>query len=193
MISLTLSACILTSAKAFSKPTLFRQVGRSSTSVSWNTPWNTRPTPRLTMLNAKEKSREEELAKLADGLNVSPIKVRELLASQRSKLNGTEAKAKHIDWLLNSVNQNRAKESNSNRARESKPVKKAITPPSRSSSSKDSSLLTNVEFSNRSDIHPASKRALTEVLGITSMTEIQSKTYAAALSGKDVLGRARTG
>jgi len=162
--------------------------------VSWNTPWNTRPTPRLTTLNAKEKSREEELAKLADGLNVSPVKVRELLANQRSKLNGMEAKAKHIDWLLNSVNQNRAKESNSNRARESKPVKKATTPPSRtSSSSKDSSLLTNVEFSNRSDIHPASKRALTEVLGITSMTEIQSKTYAAALSGKDVLGRARTG
>uniref|UniRef100_A0A7S4JCQ7 ATP-dependent RNA helicase n=1 Tax=Odontella aurita TaxID=265563 RepID=A0A7S4JCQ7_9STRA len=58
---------------------------------------------------------------------------------------------------------------------------------------KDPSLLSNVDFSSRVDIHHSSKRALTEIMGFTSMTEIQARTYAAALSGKDVLGRARTG
>jgi len=200
IISMAWPACILASANAFSKPSLFRQVVRSPT-LAFTSTWTS--LPRLTALNAnaKAKSREVELAKLADGLNVSPAKVRELLAGQRRKLDGTEAKARHIDWLLNSAaGQQRPKNGNvlSNRGGAPKPAKKTITasPQSRSittATSKDSSLLTNVDFSNRSDIHPNSKRALTEVLEITSMTEIQSKTYAAALSGKDVLGRARTG
>jgi ATP-dependent RNA helicase MSS116 len=58
---------------------------------------------------------------------------------------------------------------------------------------KDPTLLTKIKFSERSDIHPATKRAITEVIGLQSMTEIQAKTYAAALSGDSILGRARTG
>ena len=55
------------------------------------------------------------------------------------------------------------------------------------------SFLTADNFADRKDLHPASKRALAEVLHVTSMTEIQSKTFAAASCGRDVLGRARTG
>ena len=58
---------------------------------------------------------------------------------------------------------------------------------------KDPTLLTNVKFNERDDLHPSSKRALIDVMGLSTMTEIQAKTYAAALSGRDVLGRARTG
>jgi ATP-dependent RNA helicase MSS116, mitochondrial len=57
----------------------------------------------------------------------------------------------------------------------------------------DPTLLTNVQFADRPDIHPATKRAIIEVMGLQCMTEIQAKTYAAALSGDSVLGRARTG
>jgi ATP-dependent RNA helicase MSS116 len=58
---------------------------------------------------------------------------------------------------------------------------------------KDPTLLSNIKFSERTDLHPATKRAITEVMGLQSMTQIQAKTYAAALAGDSVLGRARTG
>ncbi len=54
-------------------------------------------------------------------------------------------------------------------------------------------LLTNVEFASRMDLHPSTRRALAETMGLSRMTEIQAKTYDAAYSGWDVLGRARTG
>ena len=57
----------------------------------------------------------------------------------------------------------------------------------------DPTLLTLEKFSDRRDIHPATKRAITEVLGLQAMTEIQAKTYAAVIAGQSVLGRARTG
>ena len=43
---------------------------------------------------------------------------------------------------------------------------------------KDPTLLTNVQFEERDDLHPATKRAITQVLGLQVMTEIQEKTYA---------------
>jgi ATP-dependent RNA helicase MSS116 len=58
---------------------------------------------------------------------------------------------------------------------------------------KDPTLLTKVTFADRADMAPATKRAIAEVLGLQRMTEIQAKTYAAALEGQNVLGRARTG
>ena len=141
-----------------------------------------------------ERNREEELAKLATNLKVSPTKVTELLTGQRRKLSGSEPKAIHIDWLLNV---------NSEQQESSVPVakKKAAVPKKKTTevtkkkvpTNKDASLLSNIEFALRTDLHPATKRALTETLGLVSMTEIQSKTFDAALSGKDVLGRARTG
>ena len=145
--------------------------------------------------------------KLADGLGVSEAKVQELLLGQRQKLKGTEAKAKHIDWLLNVEVQ--IDKSTPVKKKKNKGIKSVVmgstTKISNSSlsrsttakkskhQSKDESLLSDVEFAKRDDLHPATKRALIETLGLTSMTEIQSKTYDAALSGKDVLGRARTG
>mmetsp|Transcript_18945 Transcript_18945/g.21807 ORF Transcript_18945/g.21807 Transcript_18945/m.21807 type:complete len:662 (+) Transcript_18945:177-2162(+) len=57
----------------------------------------------------------------------------------------------------------------------------------------DPTLLSDVTFASRPDLHPASKRAVIDVLGLETMTEIQSKTFEAAALGTDVLGRARTG
>ena len=57
----------------------------------------------------------------------------------------------------------------------------------------DSSLLSDRMFAHVSHMHPNSKKALCEVLKLTHMTEIQSKTFDAAVKGRDVLGRARTG
>ena len=48
-------------------------------------------------------------------------------------------------------------------------------------------------FSSLETIHPASLHAITHKLKLTRMTEIQSKTFDAASTGSDVLGRARTG
>ena len=56
----------------------------------------------------------------------------------------------------------------------------------------DPSLLSDVKFEDV-QMNPKTKRALTLTLKLTSMTEIQSKTFAAAASGTDVLARARTG
>ena len=57
----------------------------------------------------------------------------------------------------------------------------------------DKTLLSKTSFADLKDLHPATKRALSETMGLKFMTEIQDKTYAAASSGADVLGRARTG
>ncbi|KAL7544710.1 hypothetical protein ACHAWF_008071 [Thalassiosira exigua] len=198
----------------FSSPSpacAFHQVPISAAAVA------ARPLTRLHVTRSGDK--EVELAKLADGLNVSPAKVRELLIGQRRRLGGSEAKAKHIDWLLDVDQiQNRAKkvkvkakttayddkgEASSSPRKygrkvgvELKPAKKEVAKPPRSSRKKvdarDSDLLTNVDFSDRTDLHPASKRALAE-MSLERMTEIQARTYDAALSGRDVLGRARTG
>ena len=58
---------------------------------------------------------------------------------------------------------------------------------------KDPTLLSNQKFNDRTDISPNIKRAITEVMGLSQMTEIQSQTYRAVISGDCVLGRARTG
>lgn len=149
-----------------------------------------------TQLNAiANKNREEELAKLATNLKVSPSKVTELLIGQRRKLSGSEPKAIHIDWLLNIPPDDKT---NNRKIVLKKEVskKKTAVPKKKTTNkkiSKDKTLLSNIEFAQRTDLHPATKRALVETLGLVSMTEIQSKTFDAALSGRDVLGRARTG
>jgi ATP-dependent RNA helicase MSS116, mitochondrial len=57
----------------------------------------------------------------------------------------------------------------------------------------DPSLLTCVRFADRKDMHPATKRAVLEVLGLEDMTQIQAETYSIALQGSNILARARTG
>ncbi|KAL9190359.1 hypothetical protein ACHAXT_007570 [Thalassiosira profunda] len=156
-------------------------------------------------LRAVSKSRDVELAKLCDGLGVSHAKVLELLANQRKKLNGADtAKARHIDWLLDVDvdSPKRKKPVATEKAirgipKQNKGVgnkvgnqtaKAKSAPITRSSVDNDGISL----FAQREDIHSNTKRALAQ-MGLTSMTEIQARTYDAALSGKDVLGRARTG
>ncbi|EJK45023.1 hypothetical protein THAOC_36393 [Thalassiosira oceanica] len=178
LISLTLpAACIVTSTNAFRHARLFPSV-----TATW-------PRFSTALLGV---TREAELLKLVDKLDVSQEKVLELLAGQRSKLDGSEPKAKHIDWLLGDHRglQNEPKP----RVRPQQAVQtpaKRNPPPKRRGG--DQSLLSQVSFDSHSDIDPLTKRALTDVLGISSMTEIQSKTFAAAFAGDDVLGRARTG
>jgi ATP-dependent RNA helicase MSS116 len=121
------------------------------------------------------------------------------------------AKAKYIDWLLSDEGLEKGNKnptpteyrvSSTKSEVQSPKYKVTQTPTARNMSTqaerqaealKDPTLLTNVQFAEREDLHPGSKRALTEVMGLTSMTEIQAKTFAAASSGRDVLGRARTG
>ena len=155
-----------------------------------------RDTYYITKLDAvSNRDREEELAKLATNLKVSPAKVTELLKGQRRKLSGSEPKAIHIDWLLNvtpddkTINRKIVPKKAVSKKKTAVPKKKTTN----KMISKDKTLLSNIEFAQRTDLHPATKRALVETLGLVSMTEIQSKTFDAALSGKDVLGRARTG
>ena len=208
--------------------------------------WTTAASVRSSVARRAERGqadREEELNRLADTLNVSPDKVKDLLKKQRSKMKGTEQKAKHIDWLLDVGSDIRPKTQKKKSPqttggeveRSSSTIRTRATTTATTSSAplsnteppatrrmrarprrpstvtqqveqrraeaekrqeealKDPTLLTNVEFAKRKDLHPSSKRALTEVMGLKTMTEIQSKTYAAALSGRDVLGRARTG
>jgi ATP-dependent RNA helicase MSS116 len=172
----------------------------------------------ITVLNAalsssssSKRSREEELANLAQRLDVSPSKVRELLVSQRKKLMGAttstsaidESKVRRIDWLLDITNDNTVvlddvvEISDVTTTKVTTPKKKKTnntdTKQTNYNNNNDASLLSNIEFAQRSDLHPATKRAIIEILGLSTMTDIQAKTYTAALSGQDILGRARTG
>ena len=252
---LTAVLLLLLSATTTNAFFFFAQPSFSSsrtTTTSFNA-GNTAATP------ISNSSREDELASLAQRLNVPPAKVRELLLSQRQKLKGDDgdddSKARRIDWLLltdddddKSNNNNDNDVVDTTKKRQSKPTKKtsaakrgvvsssaAMTmttttaaaaevnktkqrqPPvvaatqivstakkttttkttntnnNNNNNNNDASLLSNIEFAQRTDLHPATKRALSETLGLTTMTDIQAKTYAAALSGKDILGRARTG
>jgi ATP-dependent RNA helicase MSS116 len=47
-------------------------------------------------------------------------------------------------------------------------------------------------FEDKDNLHPSSKKSI-QNMGLTTMTEIQAKTFDAAATGKDVLARARTG
>ena len=48
-------------------------------------------------------------------------------------------------------------------------------------------------FSSISELHPSSLHAIEQKMKLKSMTEIQHKTFVAAATGQDILGRARTG
>lgn len=66
------------------------------------------------------------------------------------------------------------------------------TPDASSSSVQEQEQPLRVQFSDLQDLHPLSKMALDD-MHLTTLTEIQQKTWEHALSGKDILGRARTG
>lgn len=71
--------------------------------------------------------------------------------------------------------------------------RKAVVQSRQNEALQDPTLLTNLSFSECKELHPSSKRALVEDMGLQTMTEVQAKTFSAALAGKDVLARARTG
>jgi len=71
--------------------------------------------------------------------------------------------------------------------------RKAIVQSRQNEALQDPTLLTNLSFLECESLHASTKRALVEDMGLQSMTEVQAKTFSAALAGKDVLGRARTG
>jgi ATP-dependent RNA helicase MSS116 len=133
------------------------------------------------------KDREQELATLANNLKVHPSQLRKVLQQKRSQIaDDNSEKAKYIDWLLVSTESIKTVQTSP----DNKKPKQQAQPKAKSS---QPSFLTTDTFADRKDLHPASKRALAEVLKLSSMTEIQLKTFEAASSGKDVLGRARTG
>jgi superfamily II DNA/RNA helicase len=130
------------------------------------------------------KDRGEEISALANNLKLSPEKLRNVLIQKRSKISDDAEKAKYIDWLLEEPKPKQKK-----LLEEPKPKQKK----KQQQENEQPSFLSTETFADRKDLHPASKRALAEVLKVTTMTEIQAKTFAAASTGRDCLGRARTG
>eukprot|EP00985_Skeletonema_marinoi_P011010 scaffold5184_cov155-Skeletonema_marinoi.AAC.2 len=71
--------------------------------------------------------------------------------------------------------------------------RKAIIESRQNDALQDPSLLTKQTFAECQQLNPSSKRALVEDMGLSSMTEVQARTFVAAIEGKDILARARTG
>lgn len=154
---------------------------------------------------------QKKLSKSLDRLDPSSLD-----SSEREK-------AEYLDWLLtafvedkpamNDKSKNGAKKVDHNKPIQKIKVTPKATPVVKATKTKqqafstvaaknveddededeDQPFSTNIQFAERTDLHPHSLRAITEVMGLTSMTEIQAKTFAAASSGRDTLGRARTG
>ena len=57
---------------------------------------------------------------------------------------------------------------------------------------KDPTLLSGESFGGK-DLHPSTKRALMETMGLREMTEVQARTFDHVVSGKSLVARARTG
>ena len=73
-----------------------------------------------------------------------------------------------------------------------KPTKEQNQDSMKSTSTPNSNLHSEMRFQEL-DLNKFTKKAISNILKHEFMTEIQSRTYAAAASGTDVLGRARTG
>lgn len=152
---------------------------------------------------------EDEFSKLATKLNTPPKQLKVVLTKRLAGMDlalndGTQEKAEYLDWLLSgstgggdekngSTVTSKAKPkppvNRSPVAEKRKPVRRMM---STESGGEKQTFATEVTFADRPDLHPNSKRAVA-AMGLTTMTEIQDRTFSAASSGKDVLGRARTG
>ena len=168
--------------------------------------------PSSTSGRTKGKDRAKEFATLAQNLKVKPEQLVDILKKRRSKLDPTHEHAKYISWLLQKPQAVATKKDKKNPAAVRPATTKRDSPASNTKVTRevvtartiatetnnvqeqdDQTYLTSNRFIDVKNLHDNTKRALTEVVGVTSMTEIQSKTFEAAASGKDVLGRARTG
>jgi len=173
-----------------------------STSQLWeakrlhSTSYSAATTKRLKGLDALT-----EFEKLSTKLNKPPKELRVILGKRlEAALEGNTSqeheKAEYLDWLLSSTKESR--HSTQRNASEEKPKSTQIKNernkiPDPDGTTGTQTFATDVTFADRTDLHSDSKRAIQEVMGLTSMTEIQAKTFEAASSGRDVLGRARTG
>ena len=187
MVILTCLSSFVTASRR--RPTAFaaltHHAGRYTTGLSAMASYSA-----TTMARTKGKDRQEEMANMAERMKMEEFQLREMLTQKLSNMNPQTEKAEYIDWLLSSSDARNAKSASKNT------VQKNESPKKKSSSAKSSSkqiFATDVQFTDLTDLHPLSKRAISEVMGLSSMTEIQAKTFEAASSGRDVLGRARTG
>ena len=126
---------------------------------------------------------------------------------QRKPSDATVSEEKKEDSDDNVARSGKPASKKLNRVRVKKPVKifsdadatidgndgKTNTGKTNESAVQDPTLLSSLKFKDIEELHPNSKRAITNVLKLESMTEIQSKTFKTAVQGTDVLGRARTG
>lgn len=145
------------------------------------------------VVRTKGKDRGQELKVLANNLKVDSSKLKKILKQNRSKLNDNTEKAMYIDWLLQENKpKNKVASMNSSKS-ESNAKSTASNTKATQSNGEKPSFLSSEKFADRQDLHPDSKRALEQVLKVETMTEIQSKTYGVVASGKDCLGRAKTG
>lgn len=150
------------------------------------------------------KQPAEELRKLSHRMNLSNndmaiVLQRKLQRQQQAATNNNEAslQVKYIQWMLLGESERTAVDANNNKATAETNAKKK-TPPSRTKvatvkEETEQTFATDTLFQDRTDLHFHSKRALTEVMNLTRMTEIQAKTFEPTTRGRDILGRARTG
>jgi hypothetical protein len=134
----------------------------------------------------------KELASWAKKLNLSSESQLHILLSEKlHKMDPSSEHAEYLHWLLSTIKA--TKNSNKEIRRSNNRVDTVRKISNKDAADKQQTFETNVMFADCSNLHPLSKRALIEGMGLTSMTEIQAKTFDAASTGQDVLGRARTG
>jgi ATP-dependent RNA helicase MSS116, mitochondrial len=143
----------------------------------------------------------EERHKLSEKLKISKEKLQNALQNQLATMaDPTTEKAEYVAWLLSSYTDSTIPKHRvvHNADKTKMKIKKKSKPssyplPSISSTGTVSTFSTNIRFSDLDYLHPQTKRAIDQVLGLDVLTEIQAKTFQTALSGQDLLGRARTG
>jgi ATP-dependent RNA helicase MSS116 len=155
------------------------------------------------------KNRSKELKRLSLAMKLTVPQLKEALTTQRTKLDSNSEKAEYVDWLLTKEEKRKGSFEKEDAAPARKLQRVRPTKPTRAPNGmeepvvdlktvnanaiQDSSLLSKVAFADQKNVHPLTAKAISQVLGLEYMTEIQSKTFGPAQEGKDVLGRARTG
>ena len=158
------------------------------------------------------KNKPKELKRLSQIMKLSVPELKKALHNQRTKLEDTSEKAQYVDWLLAKEDKRKGSfdkddvvstpaRKQPRRVRPTKPTRstevKEKEPPQdlktrNANAIQDKSLLSQASFADQT-VHPLTLKAISQVMGLEYMTEIQSKTFPPALEGKDILGRARTG
>lgn len=192
----------------FGQGPLRQQLGRQTAGIMTRFK-STSEYSAVTMSRTEGLNAPDVFLTLARKLGQTPDQLASVLTQRLSgmepKTDTELQKAEYLEWLLSgALGEDFAKtgqksgETKSQPSRTSTPstdrevqASKTITRGTSAKSSKQT-FSTEVLFANRADLHPNSKRAVAE-MGLIEFTEIQDKTFAVASSGRDVLGRARTG